>query len=402
MNPRALYQTACNSRRWSWPLLALLSACFTPASAQQPTGLRPIPPWAQGGSAHLAPIIQTSLNQPEPGLPAPIEAVQAAPGEIVPGMVFDEGFVEAPMITNEETVAGDWSPLTTCPSSWYAQFGMAYLNVDSADGITRSRDIVADNLDFAPGTQIIFGRMFDCSEGWEVIYTGPFEWSAGDSIRDAGGNLNSTWMLDDPALGGIVAAEISAFNDAVFHEQRYESKLQSIEFHSKTWGWDVFAFTMGIRYLRFEEEFFFRGINQLDQEGVFRKRTTNDAFGPQLGIEMRYPFLPGWSVTGKYKGGLYANYAEANTGLINAGGEILRNNADDLGLLFMGEVGTRLNRDFGRRASFFVGYDLWLVHGFAAAGEQSDNRITRSTGRRIDSGADVWLSGISAGLEVSW
>lgn len=405
MNPRARNSIVYSAIAGLVGALVALTA--TAGKAQDPfAGPWNAPP-SLGGWPQ--PIQRVAFDQP-----APVAVADpSAPPSLVSdgGLTLSDGFAEAPVVSEGSAVADGWNCPGVCPSSWYGSAAFAYFSNNSSENVTRSRRFAIDDFDFVEGMQITFGKMFDCTEGWEVIYTGPFQWRTGASFNDPfnvvngvgqGGNLNSTWVLIDPAQGGLVPAEVSAFNNATFHSQRYEASLNSIEFHSKTWGWDVFAVTLGVRYLRYDEEYAFTGINRLGQTGVFQTTTDNNLLGPQLGVEFRYPFLPGWSISSRYKGGVYANFIDTNTQLVNNGAAILNNGADDVALGAMAEIGTRVSRNFGNRASVFAGYDLYYIYGLALAGEQTSNVLVRSSGRSLEDEGDIWLSGITAGVELSW
>jgi len=83
------------------------------------------------------------------------------------------------------------------------------------------------------------GQKFDCSDGWEFTYVGPFEWESHQEAFGAG--FDSSFIPD--------GVSVSAFNDAVFHSQSYETKWNSFEFNQKRWAWDVFSQTWGARYI---------------------------------------------------------------------------------------------------------------------------------------------------------
>ena len=87
------------------------------------------------------------------------------------------------------------------------------------------------------------------SEALEFSYVGPFEWQA--SGETSGAAPNSRFFVPN---GDV---DISAFNDAEFHRQTYESTLHSVEINERYFDWDTMSCLLGLRYIDFQEDFSF-------------------------------------------------------------------------------------------------------------------------------------------------
>ncbi len=282
----------------------------------------------------------------------------------------------------------------SCPRSWYAAAQWLQFDRRSADGITFSLGdgMGIGSLGYTPGARFTIGRIRDCTEGFEVAYTGGFEWQ--ESTERTGPDLS--------LKVGAVGIDVSAFQNAQIHRQWYDSSLNSFEVSKKWWGWDVISTEYGVRYIRIGERYGFDSIDLINgTTGEFRINVNNNLVGPQVGMALHYP-IGRWCSTVRGKAGIYANFVEGETGLVNAGTTQFAANIEKMQLGFMGELGYYLHFRLTRRITFHAGYEFWYVYGVAAAPAQVAGRLRTASGRSIVSDDDFSYGAGSAGMEITW
>lgn len=169
----------------------------------------------------------------------------------------------------------------------------------------------------------------------------------------------------------------------------------------------------GFRYLRLSERFHLyaeadrepTGGGPLETEsGFYDIRTGNDLYGLQFGARLRRwgPRL-GWEATGK--AGIFGNDASQRQSVIDwDNGPFERRSAarDGGQAAFVGELNFtgiyRLNDVWNLRA----GYNLIWIAGVALAPDQLDFSGLEAAGNQLSSNGDVFLHGVSCGLEARW
>jgi hypothetical protein len=281
----------------------------------------------------------------------------------------------------------------SCPRSWYGRAEAFFLDREGDDGVPLSDAVVRDDFGYELAGRFTFGKMRDCLDGWEFSFAGPFQWT--ESGQAAGSSLNSNLM----SIDGVA---VSAFNGASFQREVYESRLNSFEVSRKWWGWDVISISLGTRYLNLNEKVNFDSIGAGGEIGQFRVRTDNDLVGLQGGLELILPMGPRLSFGSKLKLGPYANFADGQIGLSNAGTVQFLNGEDDVELSFLGELGYYLNYRITPRVSLRAGYEVWYLYGVALASDQAIVPLSINTGRMLKHREDVFYHGGTAGLQVIW
>lgn len=285
-----------------------------------------------------------------------------------------------------------------CAPSWYVQ-GEALFFVNEGHGAVSLSDAFAlPDFSNELGMRVTVGRKRDCAEGWEVSYVGPLRWEVAGEV--SGFPLDSD--LDVP--NGDV--NISAFVQAGFHRQTYESTLHSLEVNQRFYDWDTMSCLIGLRYLDINEEFSFESQipPPLAEQGLFTVDTRNRLIGPQCGLDMIHPVGASnrLSLIGKTKLGVYANFAEGDVRLVNAGVQELDNGDDDVALAIQGELGVQAHLRITRWLSIHCGYELWYLCGLALADGQTVSPLTQATGTNLDSDQDTWFHGATLGGQLSW
>jgi hypothetical protein len=279
-----------------------------------------------------------------------------------------------------------------CPPTWRTRAEVLMLNREGEAGATASAAFSLGDFDYTEGGRITVDRKYDCSLGWEIVYTGLFDFEE-EGTRAGAGTLDSLFQT--------TTVNVSAFNGANLHQQLYRSRLQSVEFSEKWWGWDVFTTMVGVRYVNVEEDFFFGSIDANNDIGVFSIETDNHMFGPQLGIEMLYP-LGRWSFDSMLKGALFANVGESNVFLSNAGIVQFDNFVEDVEFGALIEYGMYMRYSLTERVSVRAGYEILWVYGPGLVTEQASNPIHGATGASFVGQGDVFYHGGTLGVEIVW
>lgn len=280
-----------------------------------------------------------------------------------------------------------------CPPTWRVRGEFLYFNREGDVGFTHSTASRLEDFDYEDGYRLTIGRKYDCTVGWEVTYMGPFEWIEQDTVIGAG-NLDSNFISG----GGL---DVSAFDAADVHQQFYRSELQSVEASQKWWGWDVITTSLGVRYLIVQEDYSFLSVDDNGDLGLLEIDTNNHLIGPQIGLELLYP-IGNWSLDGLLKGAIYANFADGNNRLTNAGVVQFDHSPEDVEFGASVEGGTFLRRAITPRVIARVGYEFLWIYGLGTVPRQVENPITFTTGASYDGHGDTFYHGASAGLEIIW
>jgi hypothetical protein len=277
-----------------------------------------------------------------------------------------------------------------CPPSWVLTADGIYLNRGTDSQSSLSTGFRMPDFDYDTAGRVSLSHRFDCLIGWEVAYFGPFEWT--QSNQAAGAGLDS--RIFAPGLN------LSAFNNAVFHEQEYNSRIQSYEFSQKWWGWDVITTSAGVRFIDVEEDFFFNSTNALAETGSLEVLTNNHLFGGQLGLDLILP-VGRFSTTTKFRGSIYANFIDTSILITNAGAVELDTAEDEVDFAAFLELGYYVSYYLTPHIAVRAGYESMWLYGLALAPDQLANQFS---GRRqaVDTNGDVFYHGATAGVEVNW
>lgn len=285
-----------------------------------------------------------------------------------------------------------------CFPSWYVQGEMLFFTKGGNGPWSMSNAIDLPEFDHELGMRITVGRRWDCAEGLEFSYAGPFEWLIAGEAN--GFPLDSYFF----APGGDV--DISAFNQAEAHRQTYRSELHSVELNRRFWDWDTMSCLYGLRYFDVSEEFRFDSLGPLPlaEQGTFQVEAQNRLIGPQVGLDVIQPVGASNRLTliAKTKLGLYANFAEGNAQLVNAGVQQFNNRDNKVAFAFHGELGLVANFQITRRLSVRGGYELWYLDGLTAADDPAAAPLSRTTGRGLNCKQDDWFHGATLGGLFTW
>ena len=281
-----------------------------------------------------------------------------------------------------------------CDVSWYFSYEAVWFRREGDERLTTSFGNFMPDFEFEFGGRYTAGRLLDCTNGWEVVYVGPFDFQRQASVA-AAGTLQSTFVPG----GGYTAAQLTAFNNANVHTQAYRAQMNSFEANRKWTVWDVVSTMIGFRYVDYEEDYLFISSSAAGN-GVFTESLDNQLFGGQVGAEVLYPVSLRANVGFRAKGGVYANFAERITTLNNAGTQVLNagdSDVDVAGLIEMGWFGTY---QIVPSVRLVGGYEFWYLPGIATVADQNPRIITPLSGTTVSQDDDVFLHGASFGLQV--
>ncbi len=352
-----------------------------PNPDEQPVAARMAVSQADAGSVpYAATPTSNQLESPAAIIPEPEAAVDQY--EFAPE---DPYFAEPAM-------AADCG--MACPRTWYAKAEAMYMQRVSQNQVTMTINTddysgSLDRFDFRPGGRITIGRIGDCLDGVELVYTGVTDWTENSLLR--GDDLNVRFESD--------IFDLSTFNNAQVHRQEYRSDFHSIELNKKWWGWDVISTSVGLRFIYVREEYQFDSHNEIEGDGTFDLDMKNNLLGPQVGLDL-YRSLGRWTGAIESKAGVYVNYIEGNAGLVNAG-EREFSIGDEKGQLgFEAEIGFHAKYQLLPRVNLQAGYEFWYLYGVATGTSQHSARLSRK--RYLDSKGEVFYHGGSVGVEVVW
>jgi len=279
------------------------------------------------------------------------------------------------------------------PRTWYAQAEGFYLNRNTSRFTLSELDGTGiSSFDYQLQGRLTVGRLRDSTEGFELIYAGPYEW------RETFSRVGVNSLNPEFTASGV---DDSAFRAAETHTQSYESHLHSAELSKKWWGWDVIATSVGLRYVYLGEEYLFDSVDDTDGFGRLRIDTENHLIGPQIGMDLFYP-LGRFRTTLRGKCGLYGNIVNGRVTLDNGGVRQFDNDNNDIQIGFLSEFGCFFDYRVLPTVSLRAGYEFWYLYGFAAATNQPVTTLSSSTGSNVRSKEDVFLHGASVGAEVVW
>ena len=293
----------------------------------------------------------------------------------------------------------------SCPDSWYVRVEMPHYVREGNKGISYSTGFRLDDFSFEPGGRLVLGRQRDCLEGWELTFTGMFEWEVEDerdhrSDGDTGNPDFYTTLVP-------VDVDASSFLGAPYQYSRFRSRFDSLELVTKRWGWDVISCTSGIRYIDVDEEFELYSIDTDESIGHLQMNTQNKALGYQLGVDVYYP-VGRWTMEANLKGSVNANLARGQFRLENGGpwpdfGTLYGNDFTTVRFSGLVELGYHMNYQLSERIKLRAGYEAIFLYGMAAAVEQlRDGTLQVNTGTHADTERWVNYHGGTFGLEFSW
>lgn len=299
-----------------------------------------------------------------------------------------------------------------CDITWYTSFEGLWLQRtgDKRFSLTNNFSF-NDEFDFQFGGRYTAGRMLDCVNAYEFVYTGLYEWSR---FRDVQGNDN----IDSPfqVFDTQVPQAVPPLTDTVFdsadrQQQTWNAEMQSFEFNRRLWAWDAVSTLIGFRYLNYEEDYALVALRTLPapaaSSAAYTDNIDNDLFGGQIGGDLFYVTSLKTSVSMKGKLGLFGNISSRDLTIYVNDAVTSRTGADETDLAGMLELGVYGHYQCTRSFRISGGYELWYISEVATVPNQRPERFVLDeagnllfSGRGIRNNDEVLLHGFTAGLQL--
>jgi len=322
--------------------------------------------------------------------------------------------------------SGFADPCAPCNPFCYVSVEALYMDNDSLDGFTLSPHFVfGDEYSHEFGGRFTIGSVPDCVHGYEVTFTGPFEWDQAASITSAElgvpglittliPNATDVFLNDFVAsdLRGFAnydAVTLDAFNrvdgivfDATEQRQAFEAEYWSIETNRTIFAGEYAKLLIGGRYINYDETYLFSSRTPA-ATGNLISSTDNDLYGLQIGMDLLFPVCCYGFADFRARFGGFINDAQNQFVLLN-NTDLLVSNADDsTDLSGLIELSAGFRYQIGEILSVRAGTELWYLAEIASATGQFGNVYQRSsTGSRTRSNDDVLMTGVSVGAELRY
>ncbi|MDX1927081.1 MAG: hypothetical protein SFV81_11215 [Pirellulaceae bacterium] len=314
----------------------------------------------------------------------------------MPSVVSDGGYYEGNLVS--DGVVPNCNPCYTpgCDVSWYVGYEALWLRREGDDNFTMSRFNRMQEFDYELGRiggRITAGRLFDCHNGFEMVYTGPFEWQRSS---DVSGVLQSNFVPS----GDYTAASINTFNNADRHVQTYQAKFNSYELNRTWWTWDVLQTLFGLRYINYEEDYALSTARGGAGTGLFQSSINNNAIGPQIGAQLIRPASLRVNYGFRGKIGILANFNDSTTFMTNAGNLLLNATDESVDVSGIVEMGAFASYQIVPSVRLTAGYEFNYLPRFATVPGQDVAAVNLTSGTSVRTDSDVFLHGGSAGVQI--
>ncbi len=365
-----------------------------------------------------------SLAQPgAPSLPAIVRAVIACAG-ILTGISGTSHAEEIPL----EDVCYAAGPCADIGR--YATFDAVFLQRSNSAvnqplavtgvGDTATPVISARDMQFAtqPGVRLIAGEIDPCGVGWEVGYLGVWGMFA-NATAQGPANIG----VPDP-----LATLVPSLSNASVARTTYASTLNSAELnifsHSFDGGYSrvagepwrrcsnycggSFDWLAGVRWASLEESAgIFLSPESRAETSSYTLRTSTNLVGPQVGARGRMNWdrwafeswtklCLGGSGMSQSQPPIYDAFASGSPPVRGAQA------SSEGGVGFIADMNFTAVYRLGDTWGLRMGYNLIWLSGVALAPNQFDFGAAPTSGRGLNGGSTVFLSGANLGLEKRW
>ncbi len=267
---------------------------------------------------------------------------------------------------------------------------------DAKNGFTASPNFILENFDYEWAPRITIGSVPDCVHGYEVSFTGQFEWERAARVSDAAGGIGTFLTAVPP----VVPANLSAFSNATSQFQSYEADYWSFEANRTLVGWEVAKLLYGVRYSEYDETYTYLSQNTASERGLLRSDVDNQLLGAQVGMDLLYPVCENGYTDFRARAGLFINFADLDLRVLNAGSTVAASFQSRERLAGAIELGGGFRYQLGEMLSLRAGAELWYLSGIATAGGQFTGGILAN--REVRMKDDFLISGVSFGAELKF
>jgi hypothetical protein len=270
---------------------------------------------------------------------------------------------------------------------------------DGADSFTVTEGTRLNGFDSEPGGRFTIGRIPNCVDGYEVSFTGVFQWNAAAALDSPGGGIPSRLVPG----GSLLAADLSAFTDnVVSSSQFFEAEYWSVEANKLAMGWDYAKLLYGIRFAEVDEEYLHRTRNNAGEVGLLTSGIKSRLVGIQGGLDLLYPVGRHTFTDFRSRIGGFINFAEADVAVINDGTFVVARHEEDEAFAGIIEIGAGVRYQIGRMLAIRGGVELWYLTGNGSALDQFRNMVSASSGVGVDQSDNFLVTGISVGAELRY
>lgn len=290
---------------------------------------------------------------------------------------------------------GMGSACPTCEPYWYGSIEALNMRRTRSGRFSESPDFFLSGFDYQWAPRVTIGAVPDCVHGYEVSFTGQFNWDRAGYFADPSGGIGTILVAIPP----VNQADLSAFDNAIEKAQIFKSQYWSMEASNTMVGWDVAKLISGLRYISYDETFSVFSRNATET-GFLRSDINNQLFGYQVGIDLLYPICHKTYTDLRARAGVYANFVDLNFQVINAGSTTALLIDESTKLAGQVELGSGIRYEFSQALSIRGGFELWYIDGIASAKDQfSGGILARRSVRAKD---DFLVAGWNVGAEFRY
>lgn len=348
------------------------------------------------GSVMEAPVVNSPMQGTVIAEPSPMMGDMSAYGT-APASYSDNYSVNQTGYPSSYFDSGSACVTPGCDVSWYINYEAVAFRREGDDRFSLSRFARLPEFDYDLGEfggRVTVGRLFDCVNGFEFVYTGPFKWKRSSNVFGTD-SLQSRLV----PTGDYTAVDIGTFNNANNHVQTYQAQLNSYEINRTWWTWDVLQTLIGVRYIDYEEDYLFSSGSDAGI-GNYQVGLNNRAVGPQIGARFMRPISLRTSYGVKGKAAVLANFINSNSFMTNAGNVLIDSGDERVRVAGLIEIGAFINYQLLPSIRLTGGYEGWFLPGFATIPGQSIQRINLDTGTNVDNEDSVFVHGASGGVQI--
>jgi hypothetical protein len=252
-----------------------------------------------------------------------------------------------------------------------------------------------DDFDIEWAPRVTIGSVPDCVTGYEVSFTGQFNWDRAGALSSSFGGINTLLGAVPP----VTPANLSSFTNAIFQSQTYKARYWSAEGNRTLVGWDVAKLLYGIRYLEYDERYNYFS-QTATESGLLQSAVDNQLLGLQVGSDLLYPICKNGYTDFRARGGVFVNFADAEARVFNAGSTVAASDQSRERIAGMIELGGGIRYQLGELLSVRAGAELWYISGIATSVSQLQDGILPE--RKLRMNHDVVISGFSFGAQLRY
>jgi hypothetical protein len=280
-----------------------------------------------------------------------------------------------------------------CESYWYGSIELLSMSRDSDRQFSVVPRLIMTDFESGWAPRITFGTVPDCVHGYELSFTGAFQWDRAGIRTEPNGGIDT---LLNPAAT-IQTSDISAFQNAITQAQFLSTEYWSMEASNTMVGWDVAKLLCGFRYIDYEEDFavFSRNATEF---GAVRTNLDNQMLGYQVGMDLLYPLCERLYTELRGRAGVYANFVDLDLRAVNDDLLVGRLTDESTELAGQFELGSGFRYQFSQCFSIRTGIEVWYLSGVASVRDQLKDGIFGR--RKILADDDIWITGWNIGTEL--